>query len=67
MDRVEIVSLTERSNTPAGIFERCLKMRETTPLEMFVRDYKVYAPGIGLVEDGDLKLVSHKHVQSASR
>jgi hypothetical protein len=67
MDRVEIVSMTERSTTPAGVFEKCLKMRETTPLELFVRDTKVYAPGIGIVEDGPLKLVSRGYVQKPSR
>ena len=67
MDRVEIVSLTQRSTTPAGVFENCLKMTETTPLELFVRDTKVYARGIGIVEDGPLKLVSHKYVQNPSR
>lgn len=67
MDRVEIVSLTERSTTPAGVFENCLKMRETTPLELFVRDTKVYARGIGIVEDGPLKLVSHEYVQNPTR
>jgi hypothetical protein len=67
MDRVEIVSLTERSTTPAGVFENCLKMRETTPLEAFARDTKVYARGIGIVEDGPLKLVSHTYVQTAPR
>jgi hypothetical protein len=67
MDRVEIVSTTERSTTPAGVFENCLKMRETTPLELFARDTKVYARGIGIVEDGPLKLVSHKYVQNPSR
>jgi hypothetical protein len=67
MDRVEIVSLTERSTTPAGVFENCLKTRETTPLERFARDTKVYARGVGIVEDGPLKLVSHKYVQNPSR
>ncbi len=67
MDRVEIVSLTERSTTPAGVFENCLKMKETTPLEVFARDTKVYARGIGIVEDGALKLVSHKYLQASSR
>jgi hypothetical protein len=66
MDRVEIVSLTERSTTPAGVFEHCLKMRETTPLEAFARDTKVYARDIGIVEDGPLKLVSHRYVEIAS-
>jgi len=67
MDRVEIVSLTGRSTTPAGVFENCLKTRETTPLERFARDTKVYARGVGIVEDGPLKLVSHKYVQNPSR
>ena len=59
MDRAEIVSLSERSTTPAGVFENCLKVQETTPLELS-RD-TVYARGIGIVEDGPLKLVSHKN------
>jgi hypothetical protein len=62
MDRVEIVSISARSTTPAGVFDNCLKARETTPLETFARETKVYARGIGIVEDGSLKLVSHKVV-----
>ena len=31
-----------------------MKTRETTPLEKLAREYKLYAPGIGLVKDGDL-------------
>lgn len=57
MDRVEIVSLSETVNTPAGEFTNCVKVEETTPLEPFVTDYKSYAPGIGMVQDGKLKLV----------
>src|SRR5262245_1583387 len=60
MDRAEIVSLSERVTTPAGTFERCLKVRETTPLEMLSGEYKMYAPGVGLVQDGSLKLVSSR-------
>jgi len=67
MDRSEVVSLDERSQTPAGVFDKCVKMKETTPLERFAREFKVFAPGIGLVQDGDLKLVSHKYVQIAAR
>ena len=59
MDRAEIVSITMSVKTPAGTFERCLKTKETTPLEKFATEYKVYAPGIGVVKDGDLLLVSH--------
>jgi hypothetical protein len=56
MDRAEIVSLTERATTPAGTFEKCLKTEETTPLEPGAREFKVYAPGVGLIKDGTLEL-----------
>jgi hypothetical protein len=59
MDRAEVVSLADRATTPAGTFERCLRTRETTPLEAFVKEYKVYAPGVGLIRDGSLHLVAH--------
>ena len=60
MDRAEIVSVTEKATTPAGVFDRCVRIKETSPLEPLLRDYKIYAPGIGLIQDGDLRLVSHK-------
>jgi hypothetical protein len=63
MDRAEIVSLAEKLTTRAGTFERCLKTLETTPLEKLAREYKIYAPGIGLVKDGNLELVSHTVVR----
>jgi hypothetical protein len=58
MDRAEIVSVTDTLTTAAGTFARCVKTRETTPLEPLSREYKLYAPGIGLVQDGDMKLVA---------
>jgi hypothetical protein len=54
------VSLTERMATPAGVFEGCLKTKESSPLEPFVKEYKLYAPGVGLIKDGSLELVSHE-------
>lgn len=55
-DRAEVVSLTATLVTPAGKFPNCLKTKETTPLEPGAREYKLYAPGIGLIQDGDLRL-----------
>lgn len=43
---------------PAATLERCLKTEETTPLETQAREFKVYAPGIGLVQEADLKLAA---------
>jgi hypothetical protein len=59
MDRAEIVSMSATVKSPAGEFKNCLKVEETTPLEPGTKEYKYYAPGIGLVQDGSLKLVSY--------
>ena len=59
MDRAEVLGMTEIVKTPAGEFRNCVKIEETTPLEPGVREAKFYARGIGLVQDGDLKLVKH--------
>jgi hypothetical protein len=67
MDRAEVVSVSEKTTTRDGVFERCLKTKETTPLEPLARESKIYAPGIGIVVDGPLTLVSHKYVQVGSR
>jgi hypothetical protein len=55
MDRVEIVSTNETVKTPAGTFENCVHLRETTPLERDV-SHKYYAPGIGIVKDDEFEL-----------
>jgi len=59
MDRAQIVSLIEKVTVPAGTFEKCLETEETTPLEAGSKENKLYAPGIGLLVDGDLKLVKY--------
>jgi len=55
MDRVEVLSTEETVKTPAGIFEHCVHLRETTPLERGVSD-KYYAPGVGLIKDDEFEL-----------
>jgi hypothetical protein len=59
MDRAQIVSLTESLKTPAGAFTNVLKVEETTPLEPGVKEAKFYAAGVGLIQDGELKLVKY--------
>lgn len=58
MDRAEIVSLKETLSTPAGEFREVLKVVETTPLEKGI-EAKYYAGGVGLLQDGSLKLVRY--------
>jgi hypothetical protein len=65
MDRAEIVSLTETCETPAGKFANCLKTRELTStgfwssLLFWQSEYKMYAPGVGLVQDETLLLTKY--------
>lgn len=62
MDQGEIASLVETVDTPAGKFENCLKVAESSALES-ARENKFYAPGVGLVFDGSLKLVRMGYVK----
>lgn len=63
MDRAEIVSLTETCKTPAGTFSKCMKVKETTAMDLLTSEYKYYAPGIGLIRDADLQLIKHGFIK----
>ena len=58
MDRAQVVSVRNRTTTPAGTFDKCFKTEETMPLESGSKEYKLCAPVVGLVTDGPLDLVS---------
>jgi hypothetical protein len=57
-DQAEIVQTGIRAHTAAGTFKGAFKTRETTVLEPGEEEFKLYAPGIGLVQDDTLTLVS---------
>lgn len=59
MDRAEIISISEQVNAPAGPFTNVMKIEETTPLEPKDKEFKLYAPGIGLIKDENLLLVKY--------
>ena len=59
MDRAQVVSVTGSMTVPAGRFTNVLRVEETTPLERGEREYKLYAPGVGLLQDESLKLVEY--------
>jgi len=61
MDRAENVGSGRTVQTPLGTIRGCITVLETTPLEPDEEVLKAYAPGIGLVADGDLKLVATNH------
>ena len=60
LDRAENVSMTEEVVTPAGTFPNSVKIKETTPLEPRAKDFKFYAPGVGLVKSNKLVLMSRE-------
>ena len=62
MDRVEVISDRETVRTPMREFRDSVKTEETTPLEPGVKDYKVYARGIGMIQDGVLLITKHGSV-----
>jgi hypothetical protein len=63
MDRAEIISVTENCKTPAGTFAKCMKVKETSDLDLMATEYKYYAPGIGLIRDSDMQLTQYGFVK----
>jgi len=59
LDKAEHTSNTATVETPAGVFENCLTVVETTDLEPGHESHKAYARGVGLIQDGVLKLVDY--------
>jgi len=59
MDRAEIISDDVTMVTPAGTFRDCLRVEETSGLDPDEKCYKTYAPGVGLIQDEDLLLISY--------
>jgi hypothetical protein len=48
-DRARVVRLSEEVEVEFGTFDDCLKILEWNPLQPGSREYKFYAPGVGLV------------------
>src|SRR5262245_46238765 len=57
LDQAEIFKLNQTITTPFGTLTQCLQTRETTPLSPGETEFKSYAPGIGIIRDGDVELV----------
>ena len=58
-DRAEIISVNDTLDAPAGTFKQVLKTEETNPLKPGEKEFKFYAPGIGLIQDEAIKLVKY--------
>ena len=58
LDRGEHVRVGFSTRVPAGRFDFCLEVKETSPLEPDDVSIKVYCRGVGLVRDEDLELTA---------
>lgn len=57
LDRAEHVEMGLELDLPAGTYPNCVKIDETTPLNAKELSEKWYCRNVGLVGDGDLKLI----------
>jgi len=48
-DRGEVLSAQERAEAPAGYFSDVVAIKESSPLESKLLEYKLFARGVGLV------------------
>jgi hypothetical protein len=53
------------SSTPA--ISHCIKIEESHPEQPGEEELKYYAPGIGLVRDGPLKLLRYGKIEPGSK
>ena len=58
LDRAEHVGIDQTLEVPAGEFDNCIEILESTPLEPDSESIKQYCPDVGLVVDDDLQLVA---------
>jgi hypothetical protein len=58
-DRAEIISVNDTLDTPTGTFKQVLKTEETNAIKPGEKEFKFYAPGIGLIQDEAIKLVKY--------
>lgn len=58
LDRAEHVAFDLEVRVPAGNFDDCIQVTETSPLEPGAESIKMYCPHVGMVSDGDLQLTA---------
>jgi len=62
-DRAEVINLSINFQTQAGDFTDCLLTQESSKVSPLAIEYKTYCPGVGLVQDETLHLVSYGYIK----
>ena len=60
LDRAKHVDMDLDVSLPAGDFSECVAVQETSPLDAGAESFKIYCPGVGLVLDDLVPLVSRR-------
>jgi hypothetical protein len=67
-DRGEVLSTNERAEAPAGYFRGVVAIKESSPLDPKILEYKLFARGVGLVRAFDVSGGSgHEELLSHSK
>ncbi len=66
LDRAENAEMGVTISTPAGTFENCVRVMESSVLDAGATSEKVYCPGVGMVKDDALELVELTNNPDAS-
>jgi hypothetical protein len=64
LDRAVVVSVDETLETPARVFSNCLMTQEGTALDTGEKEFKIYATGVGLIQDESLLLTEYGFVDT---
>jgi hypothetical protein len=51
----EVIATDQSVTGPTGSYDRVIKTQDTTPLEPGLVEHKWYAPGVGTVQEQDVK------------
>jgi len=62
-DRAEVINLSINFQTQAGDFTECLLTQESSKVSPLAIEYKTFCPGVGLVQDETLHLVSYGYIK----
>jgi hypothetical protein len=59
VDWVEITGAVVTKKVPAGTFQNCVKLHQTSPVDPKVDKTQVFAPNVGMIVDGEFELVKY--------
>jgi hypothetical protein len=48
----------------SATFDKCLKTKEGSALKIWEKEFKIYAEGIGLIQDGNMLLVKYGFIEN---